>query len=178
MDEQLIIRFRDLTVELGGTIRDHCDLLNRYGEVWWGWFMQPYETVPRVLFGKLLQRIEERNSIESLLFDTGQGLIYATVISDIRVAPTDRGLQSPDPERSPEYYHRGRYSAWFKLLAILPIKFEERILHFRGFPTRPEMEGILQQLVGTRIDSVNKLRDTKVTLWVIDAPESIRPSQI
>lgn len=164
---QVMIRFRDLTVELGGTIRDHQELIRRFGEVWWGWFMQPYETVPRTLFAGIRNGLDKTGTTDALLFDTGQGLFYRTVISDVKVAPSERGLSSPDPERSPEYYHRGRYSAWFKLLNIQAVRFDELHLRYLEFPTRPDRAGTLNQLVGNSIREVDNLRETKVTLWVV-----------
>ena len=168
MNEQVIIRFRDLVTELGGTIEDHRAIIQSFGEVWWGWFMQPYEIAPRVLFGQMLERIRINGSMNSFLFDTGQALLYSCTIADIKVSPSSRGLSSPDPERSPEYYHRGRYPAWFLLRGIESVRFEDIQLNYRGFPTRPELAGTLDGLIGHRIQSASQLRDTKVTLWVIN----------
>jgi len=168
MDEQIIIRFRDLTVELGGTIADHRAILAQFGEVWWGWFMQPYETTPRELFASLLHRIERDGTVPAILFDTGQGMFYRAQISDIKVAPTLRGLPTPDPERSPEYYHRGRYSAWFKLTGLIgDSNLDDLSLQYRDFPTKSKIEPNLDTMRGKSIASVEELQRTKCTLWVV-----------
>lgn len=168
MKEQIIIRFRDLVTELGGTIEDHRAILRSFGEVWWGWFMQPYETPPRVLFGQMLEHIQQSGPIRSLLFDSGQGKFYSCIIAGIKVAPTQRGISSPDPERSPEYYHRGRYQAWFMLRAIEEREFKSLSICYKGFPTRPEQAGMLEQLINCQVESPTHMRDTKVTLWLVE----------
>lgn len=172
MNEQIIIRFRDLVTELDGTIEDHRAILRSFGEVWWGWFMQPYETPPRVLFGQMLERIRQAGPMRSLLFDTGQGKIFSCIVADIKVAPTPRGIPSPDPERSPEYYHRGRYQAWFLLRAIEDREFGSLSIHYKGFPTRPEQAGVLGQLVNRQVESPGQLRETKVTLWLVECNDA------
>jgi hypothetical protein len=172
MNEQVIIRFRDLVTELGGTIEDHRAILQSFGEVWWGWFMQPYEVAPRVLFGQMREHIRATGPMKSMLFDTGQALLYSCIIADIKVSPSSRGISSPDPERSPEYYHRGRYPAWFLLRSIESVvAFDALGLTYRGFPTRPELTGTLGALIGHRIQSPSQLREAKVTLWVVNVEQ-------
>jgi len=168
MKSRLIIRFRDLVTELGGTIGDHRDILKSFGEVWWGWFMQPYEIAPVQLFGETLQHIKTNGPLKCFLFDTGQGLLYSCDVADIKVSPSSRGMSSPDPERSPEYYHRGRYPAWFLLKSIAEVRFDDLEMRYRRFPTRPEMAETLDLFIGNRVASPEQLRNTKVTLWVVE----------
>lgn len=165
MTRTIILRFRDLTIEEGGTLVEHTRLLNSFGEVWWGWWMKQWEVPPRPLFQELEKRIETEGSVAAYLFNAGAGKLYRTRIADIRVAPQGDRLETPNPERSPSYYHRGRYPAWFLLKSIEEIPFPSGRFTYESFPTRPEFNAL--QFMNVQIGSLEQLRSIDVTLWAI-----------
>ncbi len=167
MSRKIILRFRDLVTEAGGTIAEHQAMLQSQGEVWWGWWMRQHEAAPRQLFGELLEDIEQNGPIDSFLFNTGTGHIYSCGIAGIRVAPTKAGIGSPDPERSPEYYNRGRYPAWFLLSSLAEVDFSELQLTLESLPTKRELELTHSGLLNRHIKSLEELRTLDVTLWVV-----------
>lgn len=168
MERRLILRFRDLVTEDGGTIAEHRAMLQSHGEVWWGWWMRQYETPPRELFGTLCEEIARAGPVPGYLFNTGEGKLFSCKIADIRMAPTGTKIGAPDVERSPEYYSRGRYPAWFLLVDSIDERhFYDRSVFFDAFPSRPEMPAPLRPLLDQRVRSLEDLRHADVTLWMV-----------
>jgi hypothetical protein len=169
----LILRFRDLVTEPGGTIREHLALLQDRGPVWWGWWMRPQEHAPRELFAELEAQIRVAGGgteVPAFLFDTGQGLLYPCALADLRVAPEGETIGPPDIETAPTYYQRGRYPAWFRVSLIdTPLSGVPGGWSYESFPTSPEREEH-QRLIGQAVASFEQLRNTDATLWVIARP--------
>ncbi len=163
----IILRFRDLVTEQGGTIKEHKHIIQKYGEVWWGWWMRPQERPPRTLFQELSNRAESSGPIEAYLLDTGSNKLYAVRISKVATAPSGSLIVTPDPDKSPEYYHRGRYPAWFLLKSLEEARFEDLRLTYESFPTKPEMHDTFAQFRGQKVKSLEELRHHDVTLWVV-----------
>jgi hypothetical protein len=165
MARVIILRFRDLTVEDGGTITEHLRLLKRFDMVWWGWWMKQWEVAPRLLFQEIEQLIETKGPVTGYLFNAGASKLYRVKISDIRVAPQGDRISTPDPEKSPAYYHRGNYPAWFLLQSIDEVPFSSVRFIYESFPTRPEYNPL--QFMNVPVGSLEQLRSIDVTLWVV-----------
>jgi len=171
MARTIILRFRDLITEDDGTVNEHASLIQQFGEVWWGWWMRQYESPPRHLFEELSNQIEKEGALQGFLFNSGTTKLYSTKIARILVAPPGDRIHTPDPEKSPSYYHRGIYPAWFLLRSIEEADFSRRVLMYDSFPTRPELGGIWAQLLGQKVTSLEQLRHIDVTLWVVHSEE-------
>jgi hypothetical protein len=165
MSRTIILRFRDLTVEEGGTISEHIQLLKQFGEVWWGWWMKQWEIPPRPLFQEIEASIEVSGPLIAYVLNAGASKLYRVRIADIRVAPPGDRLETPDPEKSASYYHRGRYPAWFLLSSIEEIPFSSVRFIYESFPTRPEYNPL--QFMNVQVGSLEQLRGIDVTLWVV-----------
>ncbi len=159
------MRFRDLVTEPGGTILEHRRVLDERDTVWWGWWMRQYESPPRDVLGELRDRLDEGVEPVIFLLDSGQAALYSAVVADLRVGPPDDSLSSPDVSRTPEYYQRGRYPAWFLLASIEDDALTNHRWRFAEFPTNVEKN---HDLVGARVDSVAQVRDSDATLWVME----------
>lgn len=168
MSKTIILRFRDLVTEEGGTIREHKALLYEFGEVWWGWWMRQYEKPPYPLFKELSGIIKERGKLDGYLFNTGNSKLYITQISKILTPPPGHQIDTPEPEKSPSYYHRGRYPAWFLLKSLEEVEFDSIRLKYESFPTRIKLSDTLSNLLGAKVMSPVELRQTDVTLWVVN----------
>jgi len=166
MKRTAILRFRDLVTEEGGTLGEHLRLLKKFGEVWWGWWMRQYETPPRTFLGELSDRIEREGTVRIFLFNTGESRLYAAGAAQVLVAPPGDRIATPDPERSPEYYHRGSYPAWFRLRTLREVHLTELEFFYDSFPTRPDLSQ-LAPLLGQRVMSLDQLRNIDVTLWAV-----------
>jgi hypothetical protein len=162
----LMLRFRDLVTEAGGNIFEHRRIIKQHGYAWWGWWARRHESVPNVIFDQLLP--QGNGPAEIILFDTGMMRLYRTNATGVAVAPAASGITSPDFEATPEYYVRGRYPAWFRLVGdILP--FDGPIPKVIAEPAAQKDHPILEpNIVGKEYD-LETLRDRRPTLWVVSA---------
>jgi 3',5'-cyclic AMP phosphodiesterase CpdA len=115
MVELLALRFRDLA---GPTIDEHRAVIDEHGYVWWGWWSKPGEAVPRDVLAAFLDRIGEQGHVEWLLIDSGNQLVYRAHVTSIVYSPGSEPFASPEVERTPAYYGRQKYRAWFRITAI------------------------------------------------------------
>src|SRR2546423_984034 len=134
-NRRVILRFRDLVTDLGGTVAEHRSIMRSFREAWWGWMMRPQEHVPRSEFCELKKEIEKSGGVDMFLFDTGRPLaLFRCNLAGIAVAPKGTRIGSPEPEKTPEYYNRGRYPAWFRLTSIDDASLDDLSLRFDSFP--------------------------------------------
>ncbi|MEX0813176.1 MAG: hypothetical protein WD048_13240 [Chitinophagales bacterium] len=169
--DSIILRFRDLITEEGGTILDHQDLINNHGEVWWGWWMKQYETPPIEQFKFIKTICDEKEYFKAYLFNSGSLKIFRTNIIDIKVAPIPTTIGTPYPEKSPNYYHRGSYPAWFLLSRIDEVKVEEKNILIKDFPTvstKKKNEARFKNILDKKVTNLEGLRQTDVTMWLVE----------
>jgi hypothetical protein len=167
MNKTIILRFRDLVTEEGGTINEHQKLIRQFGEAWWGWWARQSESSPRQLFYELTNVIKTQGSLTGYLFDTGRSKLYSAEITKILAAPQGQRVATPDPEGSPDYYHRAKYPAWFLIRSLKEVDFSDLEFIYDSFPTRSEQDISMDDMVGKRIQSLKELRQIDVTLWVV-----------
>jgi hypothetical protein len=167
MERRVILRFRDLVTEEGGSIKEHSDILRSHGEVWWGWWMRQYETPPRMFLGELREKIAQAGQVRGYLFNTGEGKLFSCTIADVKVAPPGTKIGPPDPERTPEYYSRGQYPAWFLLRSIADQRFEDCKFFYDSFPSRTELHERYSSFQNKPVKSLDDLRQIDVTIWVV-----------
>jgi hypothetical protein len=170
MSKTIILRFRDLITEDEGTIYDHMNLITDFGEVWWGWWMKQYEIPPRELFIELISFIENNNFLKAYLFNTGSNKIYETNIKKILVAPLNHTIQTPDPVKSPNYYHRGSYPAWFLLINIREVNINDLNLKLIDVPSlRNKDKKEYQHKLNKNISDLSDLQKMNVTMWLVES---------
>jgi hypothetical protein len=170
MSDVLVLRFRDLVTELGGTITEHRMIVAARGYVWWGWWMRQWETPPSDVFASIYEGITAGTEPAAFLLDSGQAQLHGCRISDIRVAPAGDTIGPPELDAAPFYYQRGSYPAWFKLTRIEP-EGQRDVPDgwtFAAFPSNPQAEGN-GDLVGRPVESLDQMRKTDATLWLVDA---------
>jgi hypothetical protein len=168
VSEVLVLRFRDLVTEPGGTIREHLKIVEARGAVWWGWWMRQYEVPPDELFRELHDTISSGTEPAAYLLDSGRALLHACRISDVRVAPAGDTIGPPDLDSAPPYYQRGAYPAWF-LLSRIAEQGDAIVPKWRyaSFPTNPDV-AVNAALVGAEVESLDQVRNTDATLWLMD----------
>lgn len=121
--ETVILRFRDLVTADNETITAHKNIIQEFGYVWWGWWKKGNEKTPVMKFGALAALAKER-PIEMYLIDSGQELVYKAVCDDIQVRSFEK-CDSPEKEKTPEYYRDQKYFVWFKFEKIEPCEPKE-----------------------------------------------------
>lgn len=163
--EIIVFRFRDLVTEPGGTIQEHRRVLGVHGSVWWGWWMRQYESSPTDVFAAFAKALENGTEPMVYLFDTGQTLLYAARLIDVRVALPGDTIGPPDLATAPDYYQRGSYPAWLRLASIEDAALEDQRWALGRFPTRPDDDP--GDATGRAIESLEELRQTDATMWAI-----------
>ncbi len=172
--KSIILRFRDLVTEDGGTISDHRDLIKKHGEVWWGWWMKQYEKPPIELFREIAHVIKEEGYYKAFLFNSGTLKLYRANIVKMISAPLTTRIGTPDFEKSPGYYHRGSYPAWFLLSKIEEISVAESKMLIMGFPTIDvdvvnfDAKDKYLSLLNKELKDLTRIRETDITLWEIE----------
>lgn len=173
-----MLRFRDLVTEPGGTIIEHKAILRSHGEVWWGWWKRMHEKVPRNFLANISKSIKGNTCIYSYIFDVSSQKIYLCETAKIKLSPTGGGMPSPEPEKSPEYYHRGRYSAWFLFKSIDEQPINSLKLVYESSPSylvdsqkyKSSNEPLIMEHNTNEDNIIRTFRDLKkldVTMWFV-----------
>ena len=174
--KSIILRFRDLVTEEGGTISDHKHLIKTTGDVWWGWWMKQYEEPPFELFKHMAEVIEREDYYKAYLFDSGEMKIFRTNIIKVLSAPMATRVPPPDYIKAPTYYHRGAYPAWFLLSKIEEVEISGLTINVLDFPTLPESEyekamrndNFKNLKESSKVEDLKQLRSTDVTMWEVE----------
>lgn len=163
----VVLRFRDLVTEMGGTIAEHRRVLRQQGHVWWGWWRRQSEHIPR---GALADLFRDGAVVPVMLFDSGILGVHRTAATRVVVAPSVVGIQSPEFDSTPDYYVRGHYPVWFRLEGdIVPIDAES--LSVVGHPTAdPAKHSLATAVEDAHEVSLEDLRDERPTLWLARVP--------
>lgn len=172
----IVLRFRDLVTELGGTIAEHRRIMRYQGHAWWGWWRRQSEHVPKGAMAGLFAAGSKRNEVAMILFDSGTLRLYGTLASQVVVSPTAGGIQSPAFEATPEYYVRGQYPLWFRLEGdIVPLA--ESTVEVIGTPTTSAAADVLpDEPASAHSMSLEQLRDDRPTLWLARRIDSSMPA--
>lgn len=163
----LVLRFRDIEVKSGETIRLHRELIDSYGYCWWGWLARDYERNPQAELTALdtaLQADHDGKPYPVALYHTGLGRVYVATCECVRVSPAS--MRSPEVDFTPDYYRNKDAPAWFKLRSISPA--DSSFIVGRtclGMPSAGASSHL--DLLGKPIEKLEDLRRQEVTLWVI-----------
>ncbi len=174
MRKTVILRFRDLVTDQGETIKEHTRLLKQFGEVWWGWWARQTEKTPRKLLQELANAARTDGFVTGYLFNSGTDEFYSVKISRILVAPENERVKTPDPERSPEYYHRAPCPAWFLLHSLEEEDFSRMTFLFDSFPTVSNQD---ETLIGGIIDQLVPSFEGQPMSSIVDRPVSTLADQ-
>jgi Calcineurin-like phosphoesterase len=180
--ETLILRFRDLVTEPGGTINLHRAILQKRPLVSWGWWNKFGEKVPADVFQRLNGRAKEGPGLEVLLFDSGREQLYRAVCTQIRTAPDGARLASLVRANTPKYYRDQRYMAWFEFTSIdeLPLADPESVLRDWTYERVDSFfdsgDSRYGAFYGKRVYSPAELRQQDRTIWFIRKSRVSDPS--
>jgi 3',5'-cyclic AMP phosphodiesterase CpdA len=171
-EDTLILRFRDLVTELGGTIENHRKILGSKDYVWWAWWNKPGEKIPAEEFGNLAHRARE-SGLELYLFDSGQEYIYSARCSEISYLPGDgkEEIESPEPDATPSYYSKTKYYAWFKFTEISARPLERVELNYWTYKGVDAFfdsgDSRFDAFYGKQVASTAELRQQDRSIWFV-----------
>ena len=169
--ETIILRFRDLSTNVGDTIKLHQSKIDKYNYTWWGWWSKAGETIPSGTFQMLMSIIDREGHLEIFLFDTGTGTLYPAKIEEIRWDSRFQEIDSPSWEATPDYYEGRKFKAWYKLTEIADGIRDEAALHKWSYVEVDELfetkRSIFQSFDGKQVSSFEELRHQERTIWFV-----------
>ena len=107
----LILRFRDLVTETGGTIKMHQEIINKHKYVWWGWWKKEFEKAAKEFY-----ELESKVPLQLYLVDSGTKSVYCATCEELKIF--SQMYYSPEKVKTPKYYNKRKYYVWFKLSEI------------------------------------------------------------
>jgi predicted phosphodiesterase len=114
MGDILLLRFRDLVAD---TISEHNALVERFGNVLWGWWKKPLEPMPDPGLQLIQREIRETpGAIHYALFiNSANKTLYRAQLFQVFYQPGGEETAIPPElaERCPEYYRSRKLPAWF-----------------------------------------------------------------
>lgn len=161
----VVLRFRDLYIPEGETIRRHRAKIEAHGCVWWGWIMRQRERFPGPLLANLAQELDKGGGKDIFLYHSGEGCLYPATLSDIAAYPDGARTPTPEVHKTPNYMAEAECPAWFQLNHIgEPVRQPFR-LQLQSFPSLPELPEIDERLAQSGLHEVDELRLSTATLW-------------
>lgn len=110
----VVLKFKDKGTK--DTIKEHVDILEKKGSVWWGWWSKDFENLPKRQLQEIQQQLEQdKKKISFYLFHTKKEIMYEAVCDEIIYR--EDSLQCPD-ENVPDYYKDYPIRAWFRFSNI------------------------------------------------------------
>ena len=169
--ETMILRFRDLSKNVGETIQLHQAKIVEHQYAWWGWWNKAGETIPSETFQALMSIIDRNGRLDVFLFDTGTATLYPAKINEIHWHRRFQEIDSPYGDATPDYYEGRKLKAWYKLTEIgAGIKAEVALREWSYVEVNELFEtkrSIFQEFDGKQISSFEELRHQERTIWFI-----------
>jgi len=163
----IVLRFRDIEVDLGETITKHRQIIEDHDCCWWGWLSREYELNPHKELDALHTTLTfgvTNGQYSIVLFDTGQGKLHLATCDDIKTSK--KKMYSPEVELTPDYYRGKRAPAWFRLRNITDLS-PETIVGRTCHAMPSASTECFTDLLGKEVKAVKDLRRQEVTLWVL-----------
>lgn len=163
----IVLRFRDIDLDLGETIAKHRQIIEDHDYCWWGWLSREYEANPHQELDALHTALASEGvdvSYPVVLYDTGQGKLHRAMCNSIRTS--NKHMYSPEVGLTPDYYRNKRAIAWFRLLQITDSSAE--VVVGRTCHAMPSASAECStDLLGKEVKDIRDLRRQEVTLWVL-----------
>ncbi len=168
----LILRFRDLGgIKRGDTIAFHRALIEEHGYTWWGWWHKFGERAPVTVFNELATRVRADGPIKAFLLDSGAHEIRGAEIAKFELELDGSLRDSPEKNKTPEYYRDSRFLAWYKLSHIDASPSDPEIVRQYTYVDIAEFfdtaESKFRQYDGARVKSLIQLLDQNRTIWFV-----------
>lgn len=167
----LILRFRDLVTARGVTIKEHQKIIKDNEYVWWGWWNKLGETIADDAFRELSNKIEKGKSLNLILFDSGQEIIYKAVCTDIVWDTSHKEIDSPEPKKTPKYYSGQRSCLiWFKFSRITKITDRNtlnKLTYVKVDSFFEHGKSDYSAFYGKQLHSISELRQQDRTIWFV-----------
>jgi hypothetical protein len=180
---RFLFRYRDL---VAATIDEHRRVISERGWCWWGWWKRPSEDSRSDIWDDLERHTGSGQTVEVGLFDSGSGLVYRALVTNVIKPAGSRGaentikLSAQEADHVPSYYRESPFSrAWMKITQIdpNPIEFFGRY-SFTEAPKLPNYaQSTLRRFANKKISNAEELRGMDTTIWRIRPSLATDPSE-
>lgn len=169
MPKTMILRFRDLVTEPGGTVASHNAICEKETYVWWGWWNKSGEQIPDGVFRHLNEIAKTSDGLKILLLDSGRNKLFSTTCREIEWEKSHNRIRSKEPNKTPKYYRDKLYLSWFKIETITEIN--ELELHSLSYLLVDEFfensQSRYSSFYGKQVHSCAELRQQDRTIWFV-----------
>lgn len=163
----ILLRFRDISISDGETILQHGDVITNKGYVWWGWITRQEETFPKKLIVELSRGLDACNGQELMMVHTDFRRFYSARIESVHARINGKKLSPPEEDFTPQYMHKNRCSAWFKLSSISPSD-KVRVQKVVEIPTIEHLSDADKDLLQRTSITPDLFGSSDATLWNIE----------
>src|SRR5690606_20845970 len=134
--ESIILRFRDTEKDID-TIKEHINIIQTFGSVWWGWWKKSNEKNNIEILSKLKNQLKQKNEIVIGLFDRTTERYFTAKLLNLEYN-FDKKIGSPDQAHTPEYYNTADLNCWFLISEIEQISMDKFSNIFDQIPTKTD----------------------------------------
>jgi hypothetical protein len=107
-----VLRFGDAEKS---TLEQHCDVIKSHNATWWGWWKKKTEPFAEHILNNLSKDCK-RGTLRIGLVNRKDDQFAAAVCEDLCF--DRKGIASPEPDLTPEYYRAQHFPAWFRFTKI------------------------------------------------------------
>jgi hypothetical protein len=162
----ILLRFRDLSIPDGETIRRHIDVIESRGYVWWGWIMRAQERHPVEVLAALSRlAVMSEQTVEML--HTGTIRVYEAKVTAVHGDLVGTRTLTPEIDHTPAYMHESSCPIWFRLVSIHAVSVIQftRVL---SFPTLDKCSAFEDTLLTKQPVLASDFTESGATLWEIE----------
>lgn len=165
----IALRFRDLGLAQGETIRQHRALIDRIGFTWWAWWHKAGEATPVALMRRLREDALAPDGLGVYLYDSGRQLLFQAKVRDIAVNDAGSPATSPLKRATPAYYRPAQYRMWLKIDHIQPVDAEtiRSYSYVRVDSFFENGSSRFSPFYDKRVHGLEELQDQNRTIWFL-----------
>jgi hypothetical protein len=116
----IFLRFRDIGVNDGESVRLHSAIAEKRHFAWWGWIRREgHEICPWELLVQQSRQLVD-GAVRIGFVHTGTNAFYTAELSIIHAHPKGEPLVAPELGRTPRYMHERKCAAWFGIRDFRP----------------------------------------------------------
>jgi hypothetical protein len=157
MPTNVVLRFRDLLGEIGDTIKEHRNTINKFGYVWWGWWHRQNERIPHSSLLSFKKTISESGHIWVYLAHSDMLRLYRAKLVEIDIAENNEPKECREIDKVPEYYFFKKCLVWFRFDEIKDASSDEIKAWTYDDPADFLFEFKTEKFQGLRVSSLDEM---------------------
>src|SRR5262245_51978300 len=147
----IALRFRDLSIPDGETVKRHRQRIQAHGCVWWGWMMRQREMFPDALLQGLAHEASQAEK-HVFLYHSGECSFYPAILTEIAAYPGGAKILTPEVQKTPSYMAEAECPAWYRLTAISDPLARLENASIVGMPTLCKRSQADETLLGSKLN--------------------------